>query len=68
MSEELQYTDINKSFEAALERSHKIEEDLIKNPKKYRVLTGDRPVCSISDTISALFRTVCAWQIWVFQQ
>ena len=43
MSEELQYTDINKSFEAALERSRKIEEDLTKNPKKYRVLTGDRP-------------------------
>lgn len=43
MSEEIQYTDINKSFEAAIERSKKIEEDLIKNPKKYRVLTGDRP-------------------------
>ena len=43
MSEEIQYTDINKSFEAAVERSKKIEEDLIKNPKKYRVLTGDRP-------------------------
>ena len=43
MSEEIQYTDINKSFEAALERSRKIEEDLTKNPKKYRVLTGDRP-------------------------
>ena len=43
MSEEIQYTDINKSFEAALERSKKIEEDLTKNPKAYRVLTGDRP-------------------------
>ncbi|MDD7532928.1 MAG: tryptophan--tRNA ligase [Treponema sp.] len=43
MSEEIQYIDINKSFEAAIERSKKIEEDLIKNPKKYRVLTGDRP-------------------------
>jgi len=43
MSDEIQYTDINKSFEAALERSKKIEEDLTKNPKKYRVLTGDRP-------------------------
>ncbi|MBP5587558.1 MAG: tryptophan--tRNA ligase [Treponema sp.] len=40
---ELEYTDINKSFEAALERSRKIEADLEKNPKKYRVLTGDRP-------------------------
>ena len=43
MSEEIEYTDINKSFEAALERSRKIEEDLLKNPGKYRVLTGDRP-------------------------
>ena len=43
MSDEIQYTDINKSFEAALERSKKIEEDLTKNPQKYRVLTGDRP-------------------------
>lgn len=40
---EIQYTDINKSFEAALERSKKIEADLAVNPKKYRVLTGDRP-------------------------
>lgn len=40
---EIQYTDINKSFAAALERSKKIEEDLSVNPKKYRVLTGDRP-------------------------
>ena len=43
MSNEIQYTDLNKSFEAALERSRKIEEDLKVNPKKYRVLTGDRP-------------------------
>ena len=35
--------DINKSYEAAVLRSKKIEEDLVKNPKKYRVLTGDRP-------------------------
>ena len=35
--------DINKSYEAAVVRSRKIEEDLVKNPKKYRVLTGDRP-------------------------
>ncbi|MBO7484826.1 MAG: tryptophan--tRNA ligase [Spirochaetaceae bacterium] len=33
----------NGSFEAALERSKKIEEDLKVNPSKYRVLTGDRP-------------------------
>ncbi|WP_437852830.1 tryptophan--tRNA ligase [Sorangium sp. So ce363] len=31
------------TFEAAVERSRKIEEDLPKNPKKYRALTGDRP-------------------------
>jgi len=43
MSDEIQYTDINKSYEAAIERSKKLEEDLIKNPKRYRVLTGDRP-------------------------
>ena len=42
MSEELNI-DINKSYEAAVLRSKKIEEDLVKNPKKYRVLTGDRP-------------------------
>ncbi|MCI6187703.1 MAG: tryptophan--tRNA ligase [Spirochaetia bacterium] len=35
--------DINKSYEATVVRSKKIEEDLVKNPKKYRVLTGDRP-------------------------
>lgn len=35
--------DINKSFEAAVVRSKKTEEELLKNPKKYRVLTGDRP-------------------------
>lgn len=40
---ELEYTDLNKSYEAALERSKKIEADLLVNPKKYRVLTGDRP-------------------------
>ena len=42
MSEELNL-DINKSYESAVLRSKKIEEDLVKNPKKYRVLTGDRP-------------------------
>ncbi len=31
------------SYEAALERSAKIEQDILVNPKKYRVLTGDRP-------------------------
>ncbi len=31
------------TFEATVERSRKLDEDLIKNPEKYRVLTGDRP-------------------------
>ncbi|HNW52411.1 MAG TPA: tryptophan--tRNA ligase [Prolixibacteraceae bacterium] len=31
------------TFEATLKRSNQLEEDLIKNPGKYRVLTGDRP-------------------------
>jgi tryptophanyl-tRNA synthetase len=43
MSEEILNTDINASYAAAIERSKKLEDDLIKNPKKYRVLTGDRP-------------------------
>src|SRR5574344_2256369 len=41
-SSEIDYTS-NKTFEAAVERSKKIEEDLVRNPKRYRVLTGDRP-------------------------
>ncbi len=32
-----------RTYEAAVERSKKIEEDILVNPKKYRVLTGDRP-------------------------
>ena len=31
------------TFEATVERSRKLEEDLAVNPHKYRVLTGDRP-------------------------
>jgi len=31
------------TFEATLERSRKLEENLQKNPEKYKVLTGDRP-------------------------
>jgi tryptophanyl-tRNA synthetase len=31
------------TFEAAQERSQKLELDLVQNPQKYRVLTGDRP-------------------------
>ena len=34
---------INKSFENAKEQSKSLENDLYKNPQKYRVLTGDRP-------------------------
>lgn len=33
----------NRTFQASLERSRKIEEDIVKNPLRYRVLTGDRP-------------------------
>lgn len=33
----------NKTFAAAVERSRHIEEDIGKNPQKYRMLTGDRP-------------------------
>ena len=40
---DIEYTDLNKSFEVAVERSNKIEADIKVNPKKYRVLTGDRP-------------------------
>lgn len=38
-------TDVEYSgtYEAALAASKKIEEDIVKNPQKYRVLTGDRP-------------------------
>ena len=42
MSEEIDYSS-NKTYEAAVERSKKIEQDILVNPKKYRVLTGDRP-------------------------
>ena len=37
---ELEYSG---TYEKALETSRKIEEDILKNPSKYRVLTGDRP-------------------------
>lgn len=42
MSKEIDYS-ANGSYEAAVERSKKIEADIKVNPKKYRVLTGDRP-------------------------
>lgn len=40
---ENQIEDVNKTFETAVEKSRQIEADLEVNPKKYRVLTGDRP-------------------------
>lgn len=40
---EIFYSDINATYETALEKSHTLEADIKKNPKKYRVLTGDRP-------------------------
>ena len=52
MSEEIQYTDINKSFEAAVERSKKIEEDLMKElPQDHwilwnlHIITFGREIC-----------------------
>ncbi len=35
------------SFESTVERSKHLEEDLLKNPSKYKVLTGDRPTGSL---------------------
>ena len=58
MSEELQYTDINKSFEAALERSHNIEEDLTKSisvfeldkeTKKYKAIIKELDILKPGD-------------------
>lgn len=43
MSEENTEFDPNKTFAAAVERSKALEADIEANPKKYRVLTGDRP-------------------------
>jgi tryptophanyl-tRNA synthetase len=40
---EIEYGDISATYESALIRSKKIETDILINPKKYRVLTGDRP-------------------------
>ena len=44
------------TFEATLERSRKLEEDLPIHPEKYRVLTGDRPTGSLH--IGHLFGSV----------
>ena len=38
-SDSINYT----SYEAAVERSKKLEADLLVHPEKYKVLTGDRP-------------------------
>lgn len=44
------------TFEATLDRSRKLEEDLPIHPEKYRVLTGDRPTGSLH--IGHLFGSV----------
>ena len=40
---EIQYTDLGGTYEAALKKSQEIERDIETNPKKYRILSGDRP-------------------------
>jgi tryptophanyl-tRNA synthetase len=41
---EMDHNDLeNKTFLASLQRSREIEQDIAKNPSRYRVLTGDRP-------------------------
>lgn len=40
---EISYSDLNTTYEASLEKSRALENDIKVNPKKYRVLTGDRP-------------------------
>jgi tryptophanyl-tRNA synthetase len=40
---DLEYSDMSGTYEAALEKSRQIEKDILFNPEKYRVLTGDRP-------------------------
>ncbi len=44
------------TFEATLEKSKLLEKDLVKNPGKYKVLTGDRPTGSLH--IGHLFGSV----------
>jgi tryptophanyl-tRNA synthetase len=46
----------NATFEASVKRSIEIERDIKTNPKKYRVLTGDRPTGSLH--IGHLFGTL----------
>ena len=41
--DEIEYSDLSGTYEAALKKSREIEADIKVNPKKYRVLTGDRP-------------------------
>lgn len=40
---EIEYSDISRSYGAAVERSREIESAIEKNPKQFRALTGDRP-------------------------
>ena len=42
MAEEVE-TNADKILAEAVRQSNKIEQDILVNPKKYRVLTGDRP-------------------------
>jgi tryptophanyl-tRNA synthetase len=46
----------NATFEAAVKRSRELESDLVANPQKYRVLTGDRPTGALH--IGHLFGSV----------
>lgn len=47
VANEAEYTIDSKTFETAKKRSLEIEEELKKNPEKFRVLTGDRPTGSL---------------------
>lgn len=39
----IEYSSTNSTYEAAVKQSKELEQDILKNPKKYRMLTGDRP-------------------------
>ncbi len=43
MEEQVQQHDAVATYEAAIERSKKIEKEIMEDPKKHRLLTGDRP-------------------------
>ena len=50
MSDTIKYT----TYEASLERSRKLEEDLILHPEKYKVLTGDMLMTRFHKTQNSL--------------